>query len=737
MNIGLIYSFLLFSFGAAAFYMGISAGRRRFRAHKANVILSILCFASCVWSYGFGFIFLTDQPIVAYWGRTIGMIGVFVFLILVQILVGMLGDVPKKLYHLYSSLACLGLVIYFPVVAPSQTTYYMGTYGMSYSFHPGLVSNLYSLYSILYAVNVGISIIISVRRAKNRRIKVVSYRMLATFGLVFIGMILDTILPSFGFGAIPGSTVFQFIGLMVIYYAVVAMNQTYLTHMNMSAYVYSFVMEPVMVFDTEGRLQLVNEAAETVFAEIFREVKWQGAQIEDIFEVEPDFLSFEGDHRADFAQTCRVPIPVGLQTNRIRDRYGDSIGFILTVRDMTEIRQAMESLAEAKRLAEASNVAKSVFLANMSHEIRTPLNAIVGYSELMLKDNLNPESREQAEDIRNSSQNLLAIINDILDISKIESGKMELNNRDYSIQEVLKDACMITKTLADKKNLDFNVEIDESIPVKLFGDPIRVRGVLVNVLNNAVKYTRVGFVSLKGEPVEIDGDTAILRFLVSDSGIGIRQEDIGKLFDSFSQVDAKKNAGIEGTGLGLAIVRGFLNLMGGDVRVESEYGKGTTFILTFRQRIVDATPIGKFNMFGNNAEGKSAIGEVKFPGVRVLLVDDNRMNLKVIHKILSKYEMTVTEADCGVDAIEYCRKNEYDIVLMDQMMPEMDGVEAMQAIRALGGRFAAMGGCPIVALTANAITGVREELMAVGFDGYLCKPIEFARMEELFSGYFL
>ena len=732
MYLAQVYSIILISFGAAAFYLGLSALRKQYREYKGNVILGFLCFMSAIWCYGFGMVFLTSNTTIAYWGRTIGMIGVFGYLILVQILVGILVKIPKKAYLTFCAFSAIGIIIYYPIVSPNMTLYYMGEYGMTYTFMPGIVSNIYTVYSLIFAINMIISIYYMIRYAENRRSKVTGHKMGVTLFIVFAGMILDTILPMFGIGAIPGSSITQFLGLLVVYYAIVDFNKTRITPMNMSQYIYASVSEPIMVFTPEGELKLTNNAAATALSRVIGDYKEKVLKITDIFDVDNNYLKYEGKHRTDDTKSVVGDIPVQLQTSRIVDRYGDIIGFITTIKDMTKINEMMDSLVEAKKLAEANSIAKSAFLANMSHEIRTPLNAIVGFSELLLKSEIPTKDKEQAEDIRNSSYNLLAIINDILDISKIESGKMELNEVSYKIVDVLRDVYLITETIANKKGLSFTVDIDEAIPSMLYGDPVRVRGVLVNILNNAVKYTKEGSVKLEGRVLNTDEKDVLLQFKIIDTGIGIKAADKEKLFESFLRVDKNVNTGIEGTGLGLAIVKGFLELMNGTVDVESVYGEGSVFTITFPQRIVDRRIIGKVSIDTASRSNMSAIGNVKYEGIKVLAVDDNKVNLKVITRVLSEYDMEVVAVDSGIEAIELCRNNDFDIILMDQMMPVMDGVEAMKYIRNIGRGYAS-GDCIIVALTANAITGVREQLIEEGFDDYLSKPIDFPKMEEMFT----
>lgn len=735
MNIALIFSVILISFGAAAIYLGVSATRKQFREYIGNLLLGILCYSSALWSYGFGLLFLTENTELAYWGRTIGMIGVFGYMIIVQLLVGALVKMPRTRYYFFSGFAFFGVLIYFPTVARNSTIYYVGDWGMTYTFKPGLANNLYTAYALIYAINMCLSIYYMIKHGQDKRSKVSGYRMMVALIIVFVGMVMDTIMPMFGFGAIPGSSITQFAGLLVVYYAIVDHNRTRITDRNMSQYVYSSFAEPVIVLDTEGILRLTNKSAEDALKLVFGATN-RSLHISRILEIDDDFLNFNDDHRLDDSHTIVGNTPVQIQTNKIRDKYGDLIGYILTIKDMTDITKAMDSLKEAKALAESNSIAKSAFLANMSHEIRTPLNAILGFSELLLKGDLSDADREQVEDIRGSSHNLLAIINDVLDISKIESNKMELNEDEYEIGKVINDAYLITDTIARKKGLEFKMDVDETIPSKLYGDRVRIRGILVNILNNAVKYTRQGTVSLKCAVDSIEENVATLKFYIKDTGIGIKEEDLPKLFETFLRVDSRKNANIEGTGLGLAIVKGFLDLMHGNISVESVYGEGSTFIITVPQKIIDKTPIGKLTSGDNKPKAQSSIGDVKFKGVKVLAVDDNNVNLKVVSRALNKYEMDVTTVSGGEDAIEKCKNENFDIILMDQMMPVMDGIEAMNHIRELSDYYKKGGKCKIIALTANAISGVREELLECGFDDYLSKPINFASMEEMFSMYY-
>lgn len=736
MVLGQWFGIILIGFCAAALYMSVSALRLRYREYRGNILLGILCLSSSIWSFGFGLIFIQTDVSIAYYGRCIGMIGVFGMLITAQLVLNELASsVPKLVKNYCAYFSFLGVPIYFLISRRGVVEFLFDKDGMTYTFKSGFENDLYTAFSVIYAINAAITIVYMRKTASTHREKVTSQKSLIAVVIIFIGMILDTIFPAIGLKAIPGSSLTQFIGVLVIFYAIVDYNKTRITAVNMSHFIYSFMSEPVLIFTNEGKLMLMNESANRMFPECTSPTGVKPAFINEIFSMEDDFINTLSDNTNRECNTIINNIPVEISAGRIFDKFKDPIGLIITVNDMTQIREIMDSLKEAKSKAEEASIAKSAFLANMSHEIRTPLNAIMGFSELLLKSSLSSEDLDHAEDIRSSSQNLLAIINDILDISKIESGRMELVNSNYKLTDVLKNICIITDSLAKKKGLEFIAEFDENMPDELFGDEVRVRGVLINVLNNAVKYTPNGYVKIKATTVNISDEDAILRFEISDSGIGIKEEDIPQLFDSFSQVDKKVNRGIEGTGLGLAIVNGYIKLMNGNIDVKSEYRKGSTFILTIHQKIVGNGKIGRIDELSKTESNVSNISDIRFDGIKVLSVDDSKINLKLVEKSLSKYGMEITNANGGLEAIEKCKSNEYDIILMDQMMPQVDGITAMKAIRQLSDYYSIGGKCIIIALTANAVSGVKEELINEGFDNYFSKPMDFKEIERVFSDY--
>ncbi len=392
-----------------------------------------------------------------------------------------------------------------------------------------------------------------------------------------------------------------------------------------------------------------------------------------------------------------------------------------------------DELREAKDVAENASRAKSDFLANMSHEIRTPINAVVGMNEMILRESDDSNVLGYAENIKKASRSLLSIINDILDFSKIESGKMDITEQPYRLSEMLKNVVNMVRIKAEKKGLHFEIKVDGAIPDRLTGDDVRVTQIVLNLLNNAVKYTHKGKVSLNVSG-ESDDDNVMLKISVKDTGIGIKEEDLKLLFKDFQRLDMNKNRNIEGTGLGLVITQRLAELMGGRIEVYSVYGEGTEFVAYIPQKISGREVIGDFEKRSAEVVEKGKYhASFTAPDAEILIVDDNEMNLLVAKSLLKKTEIRITQCMSGREALEHMQKKHFDVILLDHMMPEMDGIETLKRSKTLDGN--KCEGVPVIALTANVVSGAREMYLEAGFIDYIGKPIDGELFEKMLAEY--
>lgn len=394
-----------------------------------------------------------------------------------------------------------------------------------------------------------------------------------------------------------------------------------------------------------------------------------------------------------------------------------------------------EKIKEQKEEIERIGKSKDVFFASMSHEIRTPINTIIGLNEMNLREDISKEIAENCLNIQNAGKMLLSLINDILDLSKIETGGMEIVPVQYETGVLFSDVVNIIWVRATQKGLNFRIDISEEMPSMLFGDEVRIKQVLMNILNNAVKYTHEGEIVLTASSEVVDVNRVQLRISVSDTGIGIKKENLDSLFDTFQRVDQEKNRNIEGTGLGLSIAKQLMELMGGKITVDSIYTKGSTFTMIFEQRIVDATPLGvqDFTISNKVESRKQYKHSFEAPEARVLVVDDNEMNLMVAEKLLRATKVQVDKASSGQECLQLTQNNYYNVIFMDHRMPDMDGLETFERLRKQPS-----GLCkdtPVIALTANAGSDAQKLYKEKGFMGYLAKPINGALFEATLLRY--
>lgn len=484
--------------------------------------------------------------------------------------------------------------------------------------------------------------------------------------------------------------------------------------------------EGLIVIDPNYHLLYVNKVAQLIFPDV--EDPRKGEQrLRQIFggQQEESVIEYNG-------RNYEIRI-----SEIAEDASGEHIrGYLAWILDMTFVNRYTEEMIRMRQEAEKANLAKSSFLAHMSHEIRTPMNAIVGFSDLCLRENPQGEIGDYVENIKISAETLLNLINDVLDISKIESGKMELVELEYQTKAVMKEVVLGIGQQAQAKGLTLRYMLESGLPSALYGDKMRVKEIVTNLLSNAVKYTNEGTILLKIKEIERLGEKILLEIIVKDTGIGIREEDKDRLFQKFEQFDTVKNYSKEGSGLGLAIVKNLAELMHGSVEVESTYGKGSTFRVRVWQKIVDRTPVGEcrgtnLEEIGLRKETRKEKYNIRFPGTSVLVVDDNEVNLKVAYGLLKLYGIRTDLVQSGKECLKAVSSQKYDLVFMDLMMPEMDGVATLHSMK-----YEKYGGeVPVIALTANTLVGVKEEVLAEGFDDFLGKPIELAELEKTLESF--
>ena len=448
-------------------------------------------------------------------------------------------------------------------------------------------------------------------------------------------------------------------------------------------------------------------------------------------------------------------IDINANVKEVHDLHistGDEIEELYHAVDLTiyrlmeyiELVKTRQSIEDQLNIEKSANEAKSRFLSNISHEIRTPINAVLGFDEMILRESNDSTVIQYAKDIQSSGKTLLALINDVLDFSKIEAGKLEIIPVEYELRSLINDVVNMARVRAVEKNLEMIVNVEEEIPHVLFGDEVRIKQCIINIVTNAIKYTEVGSVTIditykniEAENPEdaYDENKILLEVKVTDTGIGIKEEDIDKLSGAFERIDEKRNRTIEGSGLGINIVNSLLSMMDSKLKVKSEYGKGSEFSFAIAQKVVDMEPIGNFSEAYNEAVKDAHDYHETFhaPDARILVVDDTKTNLTVVEGLLKKTQIAVDTAMSGMEALDLITKNKYDIIFLDHRMPEMDGIQTFHAMEELSGNLNKK--TPVIALTANAVSGSREMYFKEGFTNYMSKPVDPIKLEDMIMSY--
>lgn len=533
-------------------------------------------------------------------------------------------------------------------------------------------------------------------------------------------------------------------GLCVLFHVPLNVSILFYGFLSLAISYYTLSYQPRQLIDNILKMIMKNIRSGIVCFDENQNCIFANDVVWDMFKIEKDVSILEGftyeGQKAKFSsdepyskwQEQRV---IGgemryfeFERQNIYDRKGKYVGSYFNMRDRTEQHIFHEKEVNMEKSA---NRAKSDFLSRMSHDIRTPINSISGMNEMILRDNKDETIQEYAGNIKEAVDVLMGLINDVLDFSKIEAGKMTFVDREYNTAEILDSVINIIRTQAEKKKIEFKHEISEGLPSVLMGDDVKLVQILVNILSNAVKYTKEGSVTLKVSGKKDENGEFLLCVSVTDTGIGIKKEDIPKLFSAFERIEEVKNHSIQGTGLGLNITSYFLKMMGSALNVESEYGKGSIFSFELKQKVADETPA----VPGKAAAKSSKAYKTTFkkPGARILVVDDNKVNRKVFMGLLRETMIDIDQAESGQQCLGLVAQNRYDLIFLDHMMPEMDGIETFEKMKTLEN--SKCTDTPVVMLTANALEGAEQEYLEKGFNDFLTKPVKSQVLEEIVKKY--
>lgn len=727
---GIFINCLAVVFSTITAICGISYFKREKNAGALRYYMLVMGFFGALWSGGYGIMGFTETGEVAAVFRAVGLVGVAGFMMTEALMIAYMVELPKWLFRAYAMIFGIVAVVDLYFFIPDQHTFVRLNGRMCYYTTNSFGRMVHSIFLAFVAVTMIAMAILWVHKEKlKRQSYYVRAAILANIAILF-SIIPDTILPMLGKPSFPSSAYGMFLTYMITWFWATKFNAFSITVGNLSQYIYESANTAILIFDEYFRLVLANPYGQ----ELLGIKKIENQKLMQLFQgTDAEFGRIKDGILRDnkgVAELVSVhgAISCALNFSLARDFHDDPYCIVCFVYDLTKEKNMLEEVVRA-------NEAKSQFLANMSHEIRTPINGILGMDSVLLKECHDENLREYAKNIQSAGQSLLSIINDILDISKIESGKMEILTIRYQLFSVLNDCYNLTKIKLQNKPVSFIMQINEKLPSWLYGDEVRIRQIINNFLSNAVKYTKEGNITFELDFEEKTDEQILLVITVRDTGIGIKEEDLGKLFESFTRIEEKRNRNIEGTGLGLNLTKNLVNLMGGEVFAESTYGKGSCFTAKIPQKIADAKPMGDFGKRYQQYLSTSDDDKLSFlaPDAKILVVDDVTMNLKVVEGLLKATKIQIDTAVSGSECLECVKTTPYQMIFLDHMMPEMDGLETLEHMKNLADNPNAQ--TPVIMLTANAIVGAKEEYIEAGFTDYLTKPIRETELLEMILKY--
>ncbi len=739
-----LVSLILYGMAMTALIMGISTFRQNDRSGVGLKMLFV--FASVfVWDAGYAWMGLCYESEWAYAARAIALLGVYIYMLTAIEYVGDLSRYSRTgrnvFYVIYSVAA---VISWLKIIQSSSVSFVMTPWG--YWYKSTMTWGRYLQFACILVAIVFFFIILAYWRRTTilEREHMIIKRFMLFAPIMFCGYVFDTLMPSmYDIAAVPGSAVAAFISAMLLY----GISRRYMAfgiyERNISQYVFRDVSVPVVVLDGSGKTVIWNRIAPDYFGVNSEDMA--GLKLDELMSLtdEDELLDgtdgeeiyiVNGSDASDTDQRayCR------LSRTSYYDEFNDLMYTICFVQDVTDIREAFSQMNISRRMAEDASTSKSVFLTNMSYEVRTPMNAIMGISDILLSDpQIGDEERQQIRHIYEAGDSVLGIINDVLDISKIEAGHNDMVEASYSLPDMLHAINSIIRVRIAATSLEYIVDVDETMPQMLIGDELRIRQIFMNLISFAIGCTEKGYIHIR---IRGEREYGGLRLFadISDTGASLRAEETAYLFDAFNRTDTHRMRMAQGSGLALSISRRLAQAMDGDITVESGHGRGTTFHLNIFQRMAEDDPIGADlaaairNDSYEFKEKKDSFEYHAYPDKRILVVDDTKVNLMVAKGLLAPYGMQVDVAGKGTEAVRLASQHRYDIILMDHMMPEMDGVETLHAIRGLGGYNLTV---PVIALTANAVDGTRDMLIAEGMQGFIAKPIDKKLLNDVIEKY--